>query len=340
MSKITQAILKVNNPSFSYHPSRQSRIPGLAQVPGTWFLLRLLITACSLLAVTCGFLVISAPGSFADELDEMAQRGKSDPIVVLSIAPSKAEPGMTVTLFGSGFTESTRAFIGDKEARTAAEGSRQISFEIPDLTPGLYALYLKREDGKRSRVYKFNVTPRTPVIDSLEPDRIIGCSSGTERQVRIIGSSFQKNAQVLFDGAVIGSTFASPESLSVAIPQVAGGMHTLQVKSPEGAASSVMALFIDSTPVITGVSQGEQNVNYYNLIIEGQNFMRNSTLLVDGKSMSLSAANPFDREKVRYVDCTRIIYERHPYDTEIKNFAVQIINANGEESPSFQVSAP
>ncbi len=81
-------------------------------------------------------------------------------------------------------------------------------------------------------------------------------------------------------------------------------------------------------------------VNYYNLIIEGKNFKSNSTVVVDGKSMTASSANPFDRERVRYVDCTNIIYERHPYDSEIKSFNVQVINPNGEESAMFQVSAP
>lgn len=271
---------------------------------------------------------------------ESARREEKVPLSIISISPSKAEPDMDVTLYGSGFTDMTRAFIGNKEANTAVEGPTQLRFTIPDLTPGIYALFLKRADGTRSKVYNFTVIPRTPVIESLSPDRIFSCGSDGERQVQIVGRNFQENSQVLLDGAVIRSRLESPESISLPIPQIAGGLHTIQVKSPAGTLSSAMALFIDSKPVIARVSQGEQFVNYYNLIIEGQNFKSNSIVVVDGKSMNASSVNPFDRERIRFIDCTRIIYERHPYDNEIKSFTVLVVNPNGDESSVFEVSAP
>jgi len=154
------------------------------------------------------------------------------------------------------------------------------------------------------------------------------------------GSNFRERSQVLFDGAVIRSRFVSPETISLTIPQAPGGMHSVQVKNPGDALSSPLALFIDSKPVITGVRQGEQYVNYYNLIIEGHNFLSNSTVVVEGKSMTSSSVNIYQREKIKFVNCTRIIYERHPYDSDVKSFGVQIINPNGEESNVVQVSAP
>jgi len=56
--------------------------------------------------------------------------------------------------------------------------------------------------------------------------------------------------------------------------------------------------------------------------------------------MTPSAVNLADRESVIYVDCNRIIYNRYPYDTVVKSFTVQIINANGEMTSAVQVSAP
>lgn len=292
---------------------------------------------CLLIQLTAITLVFPVSNGYPEE---RTSRDKGGQIAILSISPSKAEPGMDVILYGSGFTDMTRAFIGNKEIQNTVDGPRQLSFTIPDLAPGLYALFLRREDGARSRVYNFTVLPCTPIIDSLSPDRVFSCGIGSDRQVQIAGRNFQESSQVLFDGAVIKGSVESSESISVTVPQVAGGLHTLQVKNQGGGASSVMALFIDSKPVITGVSTGDEFVNYYNLIIEGKNFKSNSTVVVDGKSMTASSANPFDRERVRYVDCTKIIYERHPYDSEIKSFNVQVIDPNGEESALFQVSAP
>jgi hypothetical protein len=262
------------------------------------------------------------------------------PPAILSIIPSQAEPGMIVTLYGSGFTDTTRVFMGNSEAQTSVDGPKQLSFAIPDMAPGLYGLYLKRDDGAISKVYRFSVTPRTPSVTSVSPDKIYSCSSSGGREVQISGGNFQEGSQVLFDGAVIKSSVTSSETISINVPQVAGGLHTIQVKNPGGTLSSSVAIFVDSKPEITGITQGEYYVNYYNLIIDGRNFQGNSTVVVEGKSMVPSSVNYADREKVIYVDCNRIIYQRHPYDTDVKNFTVQVINSSGETSSAVQVSAP
>ncbi|RQW86774.1 MAG: transcription factor [Geobacter sp.] len=262
------------------------------------------------------------------------------PVTILSIIPSQAEPGMSVTLYGSGFNDATHVLIGPMEAQTNVLGPKQLSFEIPDLAPGLYGLFVRRDDGAVSKGYRFSITPRTPSVTSLTPDKIFACTTNEEREVVISGSNFLRSSQVLFDGAVIKSRFESSEAIAIHIPRIAGGLHTVQVKNPGGTLSSSLALFIDSKPEITGIIQGENYVNYYDLIIEGRNLQSSSKVVVEGKSMTASAVNPVEREKVIYVDCNRIIYQRHPYDSAEKSFTVQVINPNGESSEVIQVSAP
>jgi hypothetical protein len=234
----------------------------------------------------------------------------------------------------------TRVFLGEREVATSVSGTKQLTFEIPELNPGTYALYLLREDGAVSRVYNFSVQPVTPIVEAMDPDHIDGCGADGGRDVVLRGSKFRENTQVLLDGAVIRSSFLSPESISVSVPRLPGGLHSLQVKNPGAPASSAIALFIDVKPEISGVSRGEEFVNYYLLIIEGRNFRGDSRVVVDGKSMTPSSVNTYEREKVRFVDCTRIVYERHPYDSTVKNISVQVINADGGESSVYRVSAP
>ncbi len=266
--------------------------------------------------------------------------GRTVPVTIISIIPAQAEPGMRVTLFGSGFSDGTRVLLGPLEAQTFVQGPKELSFEIPDLSPGLYGLFVRREDGTVSKGYRFSVTPRTPIVTSLTPDKIFACTPDNERVVQISGGNFLQSSQVLFDGAVIKSRFGSSDSLSILIPRIASGLHTVQVKNPGGTLSSSLALFIDSKPEITGVTQGENYVNYYDLIIEGRNLLSNSTVVVGGKSMTPAEVNPVEREKVIYVNCNRIIYQRYPYDSAEKSFTVQVINPNGESSSVVQVSAP
>ena len=285
-------------------------------------------------------LILTALGEVAAGQTSEIRGERPKSVTILSIIPSQAEPGMSVTLYGSGFSEATRVLLGALEAQTTVQGPKQLSFEIPDLAPGLYGLFVQREDGVVSKGYRFSVTPRTPVVTSLTPDKIFACTPNEERQVQISGENFLKGSQVLIDGAVIRSRFESTESISVHIPQIVGGLHAVQVKNPGGTLSSSLALIIDSKPVITSVTQGEDYVNYYDLIIEGRNLQSNSTVVVEGKSMIPASANRADRERVIYVDCNRIIYQRYPYDSAVKSFTLQVLNPNGESSSVVQVSAP
>jgi hypothetical protein len=47
-----------------------------------------------------------------------------------------------------------------------------------------------------------------------------------------------------------------------------------------------------------------------------------------------------ERDKLIYVDCTRLIYQRHPYTQVNKDFRVLVMNPNGEASQSVNINAP
>lgn len=281
---------------------------------------------------------------------------KTVPINVLSIIPAQGEPGITVTLYGTGFSQGTTVFLGNMELPATIAGPKQLSFEIPTLNQGLYALYLMREDGTFSKPYNFSVLPLKPIATALAPDTIYACANSRDREVTISGRNFLQGSQVIFDGAAIKSRFSSSETLSFNAPQVADGLHQVQVRNSEEALSGVLGLAIDGRPEITGVTQGDETVNYYNLIIDGRNFVQNSSLVVmedrsieqdstrlavDIKRISSLSANAVDREQIVYVNCNRIIYQRYPYSSTAKNFRLQVVNPGaGGESSLVSVSAP
>jgi hypothetical protein len=269
--------------------------------------------------------------------DQAAAPGRA---AVLSIVPASGEPGADVMLYGSGFSDGVHVWLGTVATKTRVSHPHELAFQVPDLAPGTYAMFLKRSGAVVSRVYNFSVLAKTPLLESLDPDRLTVCGDDHRRELQVNGKNFVEQTQVLLDGAVIRSRFQSSESLVAKLPPINGGMHSIQLKNPGGTLSSPLALFMDSRPQVTAVSQGEQFVNYYQLIIEGRNFLRGSQVVVDGRPLSAAAVNPFDREKVLYDSCSRLIYQRHPYDSNAKNFTVQVLNPNGEESEVVQVVAP
>lgn len=281
---------------------------------------------------------------------------KLPPVNILSIIPAQGEPGITVTLYGTGFSEDTTVFLGNDELSATVTSPKQLSFDIPKLGPGLYALYLKREDGTTSKTYNFTLLPQKPVATSLSPDTIYACAPPRDRDVTIEGSNFRQGSQVLFDGASIKSRVSSAEAISFSTPQVPDGLHQVQVRNPEDTVSGVLGLVIDGRPEITGVTQGEESVNHYNLIIDGRNFQQTSTLIVmedrtldqnvsqpgvDIKRVTSLSINAVEREQITYVNCNRIIYQRNPYSSTPKNFRIQVLNpGSGGESSLVSVSAP
>jgi hypothetical protein len=288
-------------------------------------------------------LLMAAPSA---ALAQKATKQKQAPqdarpvISILSIVPTQGEPGSSITLSGSGFSDQTTVFLGNTEIPARVTSSRQLSFEIPKLAPGLYAIYLRRDDGTTSKTYNFTVAPLKPVALSLTPDTVQTCASGREREVTITGRNFQEGSQLLFDGAVIASRFGSTENIAFIVPQLAGGLHQVQVKNPEETMTVPLALMINSRPEVTSVSQGEDFVNYYQLIIDGRNFQQSSLLTIDGKRLGSGEGPAGERERLIYFNCNRIVYERHPYDSTVKNFRLQVVNQNGEESAVVQVTAP
>ncbi len=287
--------------------------------------------------------VLGAPVKTAQSNAGQGRESRQVPISVLSIIPALGEPGTSVTLYGNGFSEGTTAFLGSTEIPARVLGSKQLYFDIPNLNPGLYALYLKRKDGATSRIYNFNVLPQKPVVTAILPDTISVCDTGGAREVQISGKNFQERSMVMFDGAAIRSSVISPGAISFVAPDVAAGLHQVQVKNPGDTYSTVMALFIDAKPEILSISQGGEYVNSYNLIIYGRNFHQNSSLIVDGNRLAgapVSGPIPAGKEKIIYVNCNQIIYERYPYDTVLKNIRLQVINPNGESSSVVQITAP
>jgi hypothetical protein len=260
---------------------------------------------------------------------------------------------MDVTLSGSGFTRSTMAYLGATELQTSVANQNLLSFRIPNIPPGLYALYVRKENGIISKSYNFAIQAARPTISDLVPDTIYACSTGKDREVKIIGTHFREKSLVIFDGAAVRTRFMSDEMLSFQAPRADGNLHKVQVKNPDDTVSGVLTLAIENRPEIENVRQTGDSVNYYNLIIEGRNFQQNSSIVVSEpdtvqldrertivKRMQVGIRNSEEREQVSYSSCTQLVYERHPFSPINKTFSIQVINPSGEESSVVQVSAP
>jgi hypothetical protein len=300
--------------------------------------------AAAILIIMMCCLAGSAPLFAADRPQRVmnpAAAAQDTAPAILSIIPAQAEPGDKVTIFGSNFGEQISAFLGSVEIPARVIDAKQVEFTIPQLDAGLYALYLKRGDGVVGRAYNFSVLPQRPVLSALSPDRIGSCAQGEERDVTAVGRNFGETSLLFFDNASIKSRLVSPTAIAFRVPQVAGGLHQVMVKNSPENASVPLALEIETKPEISQVTKGDENVNYYELIIDGKNYQQNSALYVDGQRVGgIGGQDAAAREKVIYIDCGRLIYQRYPYSPVVKDFRLQVVNPGNEGSQVVNVSAP
>lgn len=290
--------------------------------------------------ITLILAALFAVPALAQEAPRPAAQRRIAPLSVLSIIPAQGEPGTTVTLNGTGFTRDTAVFLGSRQLPASVAGGRVLTVELPDLPPGVYALYLQREDGATSRPFNFLLQALKPVAVSLAPDTVTSCASGREREVVLSGANFQSGSRVLLDGAGIATRVLSPTTLSFVAPQLSAGVHQVQVRNPTEAVSGALALMIDSQPEISGVFVGAEAVSYYDLVVTGKNFQQTSVLMVDGKRVDTVKQVAGEREQLFYLGCGQIVYQRHPYDPTPKEIRLQVVNRNGEQSNIFIISAP
>ncbi len=291
-------------------------------------------------------LISAATAAFPAERPERVISGSAATTppapTVLSIVPAQAEPGGRVMIFGAGFGDSIRVFLGSVEIPNRVTDGKQVEFAVPaQLQPGLYALYLKRGDGAISRPYNFTVLPLRPVLIGLSPDQIDFCAKGGDREVTALGQNFSENSLLLFDGAGIKSKFISSEAISFVVPQASGGLHQILIRNSSDNASLPMSLTIETKPEISQITTGTEHVNYYELVVDGRNFQQNSSLYVDGIRIGgRGGQEASERERLIYLDCSRLIYQRYPYSPVDKTIRIQVINPDGGASQVMTITAP
>ena len=272
--------------------------------------------------------------------DKASVKATSAPSI-LSIIPAQGEPGGKVTIFGAEFGEKISAYLGSVEIPTKVTEGRQLEFTIPPLEAGLYALYLKRSDGALGRAYNFTVIALRPILRDISPQQISSCAEGREREITALGQNFIEGSLLMLDGGVVRSRFISSEAIVFTLPQMPGGVHQIMVSNGPENASVPMSLTIDTKPEVSQVSVGNDYVNYYELIIEGKNFQQNSSIYVDGQRVGGRGGQEVtERERLIFVDCTRLIYQRFPYSPVKKDFRIHVLNPGGEGSQVVNVTAP
>ena len=283
-------------------------------------------------------------------------------IEVVSLAPNQGAPGTLVEVGGGPFSGATEVFLGERFVPPLRVNESSLEFTVPYLRPGNYLLTVQNDRDVAEQNFNFEVLAPTPLISNIDPQNLDVCRPGPEAPLQVAGRNFLEGAVVLIDDVVVPTTFAGPASLEARLQgSRRPGVYGVKVRNPDGATSLPHSLWIDSIPEIISVEQGNEFVNYYEVVIHGKNFLASSTLVVREPDDSLigQAWRQFSfgarpdrggfgggntiapqRDRLVYVDCQTLIYYRYSNISQEKELELTVINPEGHKTDPYFVSLP
>lgn len=263
---------------------------------------------------------------------------------ITSISPSTTVPGGLVRVSGGPFDDETLVLLGDQSLRPETWTERELIFTVPELPEGDYRLTLGDRRGGNQPAFILRVSTPRPEIRALAPERLDLCAAGGERRISVSGQSLAAGARLLLDGAQLPAERQSPSRIDFTLPELAAGMHQVEVVNPDGQRSLPYALMIDGQPEIFSVTLGADQVVAYELIIQGRNFPAQANLLVNGapvnRALALAGKQGGGRDAVRYIDCRTLIYTRYPLSREPLPLTLTVVGPGGEDSGPYQITSP
>ncbi|WP_020676208.1 IPT/TIG domain-containing protein [Geopsychrobacter electrodiphilus] len=281
-------------------------------------------------------------------------------VEITSIYPAVAFVGTPVTIIGGPFTSKVMVELGNQQIHPDLINPRQLIFITPQLPVGEYSLFLRDAGQASQQTYSLRIEFPPPSITSLTPASLDECATPEQQRVSLHGENIQKGAQLLLNGAVIPAAREEDLSYSFTPPTLPAGSYGVQLVNPDGKRSLPYTLEFNGRPEIESISEGENFVNYYQVIIRGKNFSHNSVLLVKEYPGGFSDYPPRQRfipvqgrrtspnggtsreqaENVIYQDCHSLIYNRYPAFNQAMRIVFQVGNPDGRQTAPYETSLP
>jgi len=259
-----------------------------------------------------------------------------------SLRPATAAPGDLVILSGRDWPEAYQLLLGETAVSSERLSATDVRFQVPQLPPGDYAIGISSEGRKLPAVTQFilRVHQPAPQIDSLVPDQIPLCRGFEQEEILLGGRNFAPGAALLLDDSALAVKSRSQGSITALLPPVPAGLHRIEVVNPDGQKSIAATLNVVKQPEIDHLEIGNDQVTSYQIRIVGVNFSPQSKLMLNGtpitnRSEEIVAGN----DRISYIDCTTLVYQRYPLTGQPRDLAFQILNPDGQVSNTVRIRA-
>jgi hypothetical protein len=215
---------------------------------------------------------------------------------VTGVAPVQGPTtgGTTVIITGTNFLTVTSVQFGTATASFAINSATQITALSPVHAAGTVDVQVVNPDGASAPTAadQFLYVAVVPTVTQILPAQ--GPTSGGT-VVTIIGTNFTAGTSVTFGGVSAAFTVNSPTSITAFAPAHAAGSVDVQVTSPDGTSTAVLAdqyLYVAAIPTVTSVLPANGPAAGGTLVtITGTNFTGATSVTFGGVSASFSVTS-------------------------------------------------
>ena len=278
---------------------------------------------------------------------------------VTSVRPEMVASGDSVYVSFSDAKPPIFMLLAGHSLEAVEMNSDLFSFPVPLIKAGIYPLLFQVGNDLVTTSFQLHVVEPVPKIHSLTPSNISGCSIPEGMQVEVSGDNFISGSRLLINGSIVSSRVVDSNHIIFDVPILASGVHGIQVVSPSGNKTLPHSLNINSVPKIESVSIGDQFVTLYELVIKGENFYPQSSLLVHDFTSALEGTPPrvkvifgqsrrnrhdgfgtqLQADYLYFKDCHTLIYYRFPLSSQKGEMTLRIVNPDGRATEAFQLRA-
>jgi hypothetical protein len=280
---------------------------------------------------------------------------------VHSINPGELYPGSEALIKGADFEEEILIILGDRAIKPFYSSNNLLKFTIPsDSEPGTYRLFLKTKTGMTYPI-AVALKKREITIKNVTPDSIDLC--GPNRRITISGTNLSSIKKIIVHGAEISGFQSADKQLTLNIPEETArtAVHVINIYlyDENQKIQDVINIKTNSTPVIERVDTQSTAFNFYDMKINGKNFVNGLRFFVNGsviieKTKEEQSIIPFEKQsltkglskttpvydRVEYLNCGEIVYTRFPMISDNKKIEFYIENPSGERSNTYVITAP
>jgi hypothetical protein len=287
--------------------------------------------------------------------------GQSFALEIISLAPSRGAPGTLVTVSGGPFSSATQAFLGSHYVAPLHILENRLEFTVPYLPAGQYLLTIQDETSVAEQAFQFEVMAPVPRITELKPSNIDVCYLEDGQRIEVSGHNFLPEAVLLVNDMVVPTNVVEPTRIEARLQGFRQpGVYGVLVRNPDDATSLPHSLWINSIPDIDSIEQGDEFLDYYEVIIHGKNFLPNSILVVKEPEDSMtgqfyrqfsfvarnrdasggvSAITP-QKDRLVFLDCQTLIYYRYPAVNQKKSLGFMVLNPDGNKTDLYYADLP